>query len=341
MRGAGRFWGLPLLGAMALSACGGASRGSSGPGSASGTSVAGESTAAASFGPQIAVGSDFGCWLGTNKKVGCWGSLKDAAPDGAFRQISAASFHACGVTEAGEAKCWGEYDAAPAGQFAQVSAGDQASCGVRVDGELVCWGAQGKTEYSAELIEKCGSTKEYPECKDFSWLGMRIVMKRPKGKFKQVAVGGRHVCALARSGEVKCWAPAEDDQDEAGAREVDDISLPPGKYRELAAGFLHTCGIEAGETAGKVVCAGGYEGQSEPTPEAAAAVHVAIGVVNSCALLADGHVSCWGSGERGATSVPSDGGFVAVAVGLHVVCALSAKGTPRCWGDDSSPAARP
>jgi alpha-tubulin suppressor-like RCC1 family protein len=333
---------LPLI-----SACGGAQPSSAktganvdGPGAGADTSPSAAGIAV-TFAPQVIVGSNFGCWLKADKSVKCWGALADDAPSGSFVQVAAASFHACGTTTGGDAKCWGAHSAAPPGKFAQVAAGDHASCGVRPDGELVCWGTQGKTEYPAALLEKCGSTEEHKECEDFSWLGMRLVTKRPQGKFRRVAVGGRHACALTAAGEAKCWAPAEDDQDEAGAREVDDISLPPGKYSQIAAGFLHTCAVEGDAGgAGRVVCAGGVEGQSEPGAAAASTVQVAAGVLSSCALLADQSVACWGSDEHGATRAAS-GKFISVATGLHLGCALPAEGSPVCWGDRESSAAAP
>lgn len=326
-----------------LAACGGSPQGPAQTGSGVGGNGAGataqpeDASIAVGFAPQVIVGSNFGCWLKADKSVTCWGELADDAPSGTFVQLAAASFHACGTTTDGEAKCWGAHSKAPSGKFAQVAAGDHANCGVRPDGELVCWGPQGKTEYPAALLEKCGSTEEHKECEDFSWLGMRLVTKRPQGKFRRVAVGGRHACALTLTGEAQCWAPAEDDQDEAGAREVDDISLPPGNYRQIAAGFMHTCAVD---TSGKLICAGGVEGQSEPGVAATSASQVATGVLNSCAVLADQSVACWGSSDHKATQVPS-GKFVSVAAGLHLGCALPPEGPPVCWGDRESSAAMP
>jgi hypothetical protein len=122
---------------------------------------------------------------------------------------------------------------------------------------------------------------------------------------------------------------------------VDDISLPKGQYRQVSAGFLHTCGIQRiGGAAGKVICVGGVEGQSEPGAAASMVVQVAAGVLNTCALLPDQSVACWGSEENDATRAPS-GKFLAVATGLHVGCALPQSGAPVCWGDRESSAARP
>lgn len=327
-----------------LGACGGATPAPAGPTTDTPPPSTGEGAAASrvelSFAPQVIVGTDFGCWLKADHSVTCWGSLEKSAPAEKFRQIAAASFHACGVRDDGTAQCWGGQNAAPSGEFAQVAAGDVASCGVRPDGVLVCWGAKGNTEYPAELIEKCSANDELLECEGLSWLGVRIVTKKPRGKFKRVAVGGRHVCALTMNGEPKCWAPAESDQDEADGQEVDDIALPPGKYREVTAGFLHTCGIrDAGGDVGPVVCVGGVEGQSEPSARASTARRVAAGVLTTCALLSDGGVECWGGEDGKATSAPA-GKFVSVAAGLRVACGLADSGPPQCWGEAKSPAAQ-
>ncbi len=342
-RSLGSLSGLLLL---ILAACGGSQPPAAGPAEAKGGSGSGDGKGSdgaegvqLAFAPQIELGTDFGCWLKADHHVTCWGELEGKQPSGEFQQISAASFHACGVTTQGDVQCWGAHSAAPGGKFAQVSAGDEASCGVRPDGELSCWGATGATDYSDALQKQCQGDEAGDECEDLSLLGMRLVTRRPQGKFKRVTVGGRHACALTFDGTSKCWAPAEADEDEAAGREVDDISLPPGKYRQISAGFMHTCAVKDGSgDSGAVVCVGGVEGQSEaPT---SVAKNVAAGVILSCALLPSGKAACWGGDNEKATTPPEGQLFTAVAAGLRLGCGLPEDGDPVCWGETESSAAR-
>lgn len=322
--------------ALALSACGGAQNEARAPSSADPTPTpagAGSQGVRVPFAPQITLGTDFGCWLKSNHQVSCWGDLEGKAPKGELLQISAASFHVCGIKKDQSVVCWGAHDQAPAGAFAQISTGDEASCGVRPDGQLVCWDAKGRTQYSQDLIDKCSG--EVGDCEGASVLGMRLVSRRPSGTFKRVAVGGRHACALTPDGSAKCWAPAESDEDESAGGEIDDVALPAGKYSEVTAGFMHTCGIlEGSGAAGTVVCAGGVEGQSKPGANTAKSI--AAGVILSCSLGLDGQAACWGG--DGATP-PSGKKFVALAVGLRLACGLPAGGDPVCWGETDSSAA--
>ena len=80
-----------------------------------------------------------------------WGSdsyqrITGAPPGKTWAQLSAYSWHTCGVTTSGEGRCWGnDYDhrvsALPAGKtWAQLSAGMSHTCGVTTSGEPLCWG---------------------------------------------------------------------------------------------------------------------------------------------------------------------------------------------------------
>ena len=61
-------------------------------------------------------------------------------------QVSAGTFHTCGVRGTGDVACWGDngFGQAPpggvAGPFVQVSAGQVHTCGVLGTGDVACWG---------------------------------------------------------------------------------------------------------------------------------------------------------------------------------------------------------
>ncbi|MHC4092743.1 MAG: RCC1 domain-containing protein, partial [Planctomycetota bacterium] len=98
--------------------------------------------------------------------VGCGDSPTgpQAPPPPAVQVIvSAGRIHSCGVTEVGDAYCWGFNNQSQLGDgtntlsdvpvavsggltFKSVSAGDDHNCGVTTAGNAYCWGSFGKGE---------------------------------------------------------------------------------------------------------------------------------------------------------------------------------------------------
>lgn len=89
-----------------------------------------------------------------------------------------------------------------------------------------------------------------------------------------------------------------------------------------------------------------------PTPVTvtgiSSAIHIAAGMLHSCALLDDGTIKCWGNnsdgqlGDRTTTdsSVPVTAttlsGITQVAAGGRHSCALTENGAVKCWGSNGS-----
>lgn len=124
----------------------------------------------------------------------------------------------------------------------------------------------------------------------------------------QVAPGGVHTCALLGDGTVRCW----------GADGSPD-------------GYPGQLGDGRGESSAFPVPVEGIDD----------AVHVATGLLTSCAVHADTTVSCWGvdvadPGLEAATLVPAPvpglSGVEQLVVGQFAACGLLADGTVSCWG---------
>ena len=128
--------------------------------------------------------------------------LPDPAP-GRYTAISVGFFHACALTEEGEAVCWGsnEYGEAdvPSGRYLAISAGIVSTCAVGADGELVCWGRE---------------MSELP----------------PPGRYRAVSTNGVHACALTEGGEAVCWGGR-------GWNNFGETEPPPGRYVAISVGF--------------------------------------------------------------------------------------------------------
>ncbi len=78
----------------------------------------------------------------------------NAPADVEFIQVSAGNWHSCGITMAGDIRCWGSNDDGRVsgtpigGRFVQIEAGDRHTCAVRDNGIVVCWGKNDKGQSS-------------------------------------------------------------------------------------------------------------------------------------------------------------------------------------------------
>jgi alpha-tubulin suppressor-like RCC1 family protein len=172
----------------------------------------------------------------------------------------------------------------------------------------------------------------------------------------QLALGGRHACALLADRTATCW----------GSDQLMSYATPTAvaglsNVTALAAGALHTCALlqdgtvscwgdntfgqlGTGTTSFTAVVAPGA-----PVTGLAGVTAIAAGGDHTCALLGDGTIRCWGidtNGELGdgtivekrdvATPVVGVSGAVAISAGAALSCALLDDGTVRCWGENES-----
>ncbi|MFP2928441.1 RCC1 domain-containing protein [Pyxidicoccus sp. 3LG] len=143
-----------------------------------------------------------------------------------------------------------------------------------------------------------------------------------RGKAVQLALGGRHTCALLDSGLVRCWG--DNSHGQLGYNRAGHV----GDDETIASqGFVNLGGN---------------------------AVKLAAGDSHTCALLDSGHVRCWGwnpTGQLGyghtrdigddeqpweAGDVSLGGTVQDLAAGWHHTCALLTDGRVHCWGDGAS-----
>lgn len=169
-----------------------------------------------------------------------------------------------------------------------------------------------------------------------------------------VVVTDDATCALAQSGDLRCWGALGDGWPASARPVTADLGRP---LVRLAAGIADVCGISPD---GELVCAAtasfGFSTRPEfipaervPVPLPAPAVDLAMGMGFVCALLEDGRVACTGflpspAGEtcedagdtlpctRGFRIVDGVSGTTRLRAGASHACALAADGALRCWG---------
>ena len=245
----------------------------------------------------IAAGSWFTCALDGAGAAQCWGYNGDGElgngqqpvdqwsptavtmPAGvnAFTTITAGLSHACALSAAGDAYCWGLGASGQLGdgtsgagqghpipqpvwgmhKFSAISASREHTCAVTTLGEALCWGHNRNSEI--------GIPSSAYGCYGCPAYVVSIPVAVDTGlKLESIETGVDHTCGLTPAGLLYCWGAAS-----AG---------------ELGVGGSYHCPSMA-------------YGCSKPanTYQGNAYIAVAAGKGASCALTAAGHAYCWGT----------------------------------------------
>ncbi|HJR33686.1 MAG TPA: hypothetical protein VJ817_01955, partial [Gemmatimonadales bacterium] len=178
-----------------------------------------------------------------------------------FVQLSIGQTHACALTSAGQAWCWGANGGGQLGNgamspvdggaitpqavlggitFTAVSAGEGHTCGLSSTGAAYCWG----DNFQGQL----GGTQE------FNALTPSLV----KGglTFASVHAGGSHSCGLTTAGAAYCWGFNAHGQLGDGTTKFRGLPGPVARnlvFVQLAVRRQFACGRTA---AGRVYCWG-------------------------------------------------------------------------------------
>jgi hypothetical protein len=247
--------------------------------------------------------------------------------------------HACGLTAAGAAYCWGNAAEARLGhpttstaclgvgsvqsfcqtlpapvsgadRYRVVAVGGAHGCGVTLDGRLLCWGTGPAAGAPPPVFNQ-----ERPVFVP-TMLGSAAT---GSDAYATVAAGFDHACAITTGGELRCWGLNGSGQLGRGTRDT---------LRYAAPGAV----------------AGAAGGAAQPVRYRA----VSAGTAFTCAVAADGRLSCWGANDWGQlgdgttaaralpTPVATTRRFVAVSAGDTHACAIADDGAGYCWGDNRS-----
>jgi alpha-tubulin suppressor-like RCC1 family protein len=230
-----------------------------------------------------------------------------------FRQISAGTFHTCGVTSGYRAYCWGDGDPwptpVPGGHwFRQVSAAEWHTCGVTTDDQAYCWGANTNGQLGNGTTDPSGNKDPIP------------VAVTGGIRFREVSAGAYHSCGVTPTNSAYCWGGDSTGQLGDGASYTNCTSggdVLPCRTRPTAV-------------------AGGYRFRQ-----------VDAGVYHTCGVTTDNRAFCWGDGRDGAIgngtrSISSSPkrvsgvlSFQRVSAGFNRTCGATTSNRAFCWGENS------
>jgi hypothetical protein len=247
-------------------------------------------------------------------------SLSDIA------QIAAGQNHACAVTNAGAALCWGDNSKGELGNdsvngsdipvmvsglssnISTISAGSEFTCAVTTAEAALCWGEGG----SGQLGNGQAASSSNPE------VVLDTTGKVPLSGLVAVSSGSEDACALAGNGAVLCWGANSFGQLGNGVTSAQS-NIPVGTMDPTNGSPL----------SGIVMISGGQD--------------------DFCAVTSAGVAACWGLNENGqlgngntsnsatpATVSGLPGGVPAIAAGYNHSCAVTGSGTALCWGQNES-----
>lgn len=268
----------------------------------------------------VGTATDRTCAVSANGALFCWGRFvaileggtsgtsgantpKQMGTDTDWSKVRLSTTNACGLTTAGDLRCWGQNAFGEAGDgtvtrrgmpvlasnvagaHTDVAAGEGFACAAKPDGSVQCWGHAARGELATPKPHDAPTLLGNP------------------GDWRHVDAHWGVVCATRANGQVACWGDTE------------LLGAPADRY------------VQSPQTVGVATTW--------------ATVHVG-GFGAACVRQASGALSCWGqagtlTGTGVAQLAPASTGISAkaVSVGVHAALAIDNGGALYGWGDDS------
>ncbi|UXR66222.1 hypothetical protein EZJ49_08165 [Bdellovibrio bacteriovorus] len=301
-------------------------------------------------------GGRLGYPVGTQQNI-----PKYVAPSGVdWSYVKMGYDFSCGLSMAGEVKCWGLNNNGQLGDgttnlhdlpapisgadyYSSLSVSAASACAITSSGALKCWGSNS----TGVVGDGTTANRSTPVTIDVG------------ASYNQVSVGGTHACGVTNTGTLKCWGI--NTYGKLGTGDVANYYIPTvidagTPYQSVSAGTTHTCAVT---TSGQLKCWGGDDfgaigngaaSGNVLTPSVIDAgtsyTQVAVGEQMSCAVTNMGTVKCWGLNNNGrlgvGTTNPSieeptlaslPGPANSVSTGSGTTCAILSNGKLWCWGE--------
>jgi alpha-tubulin suppressor-like RCC1 family protein len=301
----------------------------------------------------VSVGADRSCGVTATGGAYCWGWVWFGPPTPSvagsyqtlplpvtgeltFASVDAGLDHACGLTTAGAAYCWGsnmafgELGAGDIGNlvfadpqpvsggqiFTSLTVGHYHTCAMTAAGAAYCWGSNGEGELGV------GSIDVNPHAAPSPVSGAL--------RFASVSAGYEHTCGLTPGGVAYCWG--SNFYGQLGTTATLGQCAAPGDsfacssapvpvaggltFTALSAGWYHTCGIATG---GAAYCWGydwkGQLGTGDSTRQCSWA-----GLTFRCSPVP--------------VPVAGELTFETLEAGATHTCGRTTAGVFYCWGDN-------
>ena len=235
--------------------------------------------------------------------------------------------------------------------FVALSTGREHTCALTADGAAYCWGSNefGQLGVSAGE-ETCPRGDRDISCRT------RAVAVNTALKFRKIAAGGVHTCALALDDRVYCWGDNLRGALGDPALRRSDVPAPvatTSRFIDVAAGSEHSCAIRLDGVGacwgdndwGQVGVGSGTVNFSVPVAVGGTIRFASISASGqrTCARSLDGSGFCWGrswagvGGGTGAvpqsnpTRVPGMLSFRSLEAGVNTTCGVTLESAAYCW----------
>jgi hypothetical protein len=292
------------------------------------------------------IGESVSCGLLADGTAYCWGANhygQLALPADSTRQRCDVDFSVTGPCSRLPMRISGDL------RFARISAGDDHACGITTAGDAYCWGLNMGDQLGARTTETCPIPEraQYPNYhpESCSRVPLRVDAQL---KFSDIVAGYSTSCAITTEQRLYCWGGGSvSPYGECCYGATAPIPVATGeRFVSLAAGY-DVCALSA---AGQVVCIDLVRGKVDSLERVVTNqkfVSFGSGSSHLCALTGDGVAWCWGSnksGELGIGSVSefrkyespvrvvSSKRFQSIGGGFDSTCGLTIDGDVYCWG---------